>query len=57
MLLCDLILIFIVVSSSGLLLQHLMRVLPLPPALIIHHSSVVPVWIERSVPLIQEGSC
>lgn len=57
MLICDLILIFIAVSSSGLLLQHLMRVLPFPPALIIHHSSVVPVWIERSVPLIQEGSC
>lgn len=32
-------------------------VLLFPPALIIHHSSVVPVWIERSMSLIQEGSC
>lgn len=39
------------------LTQCLMRVLLFLPALIIHHSSVVPVWIERSMSLIQEGSC
>lgn len=39
------------------LTRCLMRVWLLPPALIIHHSSVVPVWIESSASLIQGGSC
>lgn len=48
---------FAAVSSSRLLLLRcsVQCVWLVLPALIIHRSSVDPVWIERSMPLIQEG--
>lgn len=56
---CDLIPIFAAVSSSGLLLLWcgVQCVWLVSPALIIHCSSVDPVWIEGNMPLIQEGFC